>query len=241
MQGNGRGGLKCSTWAPISNPRLAIRSRWARNQVSYTNMDDSVEKDTELQSWWKEVREEGHRDKKNESWWPKMHTRKELIHSCTIIIRIASALHAAVNFGQYTFAGYMPNRPTVSRQLMPEPGSEEYEKLKTNPDKVFLRTITARLQTLLGIALIEILSKHSSDEIYLGQRDTPEWTVDAGPLEAFDKFGKKLNEIGGKVMEMNNDEKWKNRVGPAKLPYTLLYPTSEKGLTGKGIPNSASI
>ncbi|KAL8527991.1 hypothetical protein ACS0TY_005706 [Phlomoides rotata] len=207
----------------------------------YYESDDTVENDTEVQSWWKEVREEGHGDKKNEAWWPKMHTRKELIDSCTIIIWIASALHAAVNFGQYPFAGYMPNRPTVSRQLMPEAGSEEYEKLKTNPDKVFLRTITARLQTLLGIALIEILSKHSSDEIYLGQRDTPEWTIDAGPLEAFDKFGKKLNEIGEKIMEMNNDEKWKNRVGPAKLPYTLLYPTSEKGLTGKGIPNSASI
>ncbi|KAL8464800.1 hypothetical protein ACS0TY_034339 [Phlomoides rotata] len=207
----------------------------------YYHSDDSVEKDTELQSWWKEIREEGHGDKKNEPWWPKMHTRKELVDSCTIIIWIASALHAAVNFGQYPFAGYMPNRPTVSRQFMPEAGSEEYEELKTNPDKVFLRTITARLQTLLGIALIEILSKHSSDEVYLGQRDTPGWTQDAEPLEAFDKFGKKLNEIEKKIMEMNNDEKWKNRVGPAKIPYTLLYPTSEPGMTGKGIPNSVSI
>lgn len=43
-------------------------------------------------------------------------------------------------------------------------------ELKSDPDRAFLKTITARLQTLLGIYLIEILSKHSSDDIYLGQK-----------------------------------------------------------------------
>ncbi|KAL6545697.1 Lox4p [Orobanche gracilis] len=207
----------------------------------YYASDDKVKEDTELQSWWNELRDKGHEDKKNEPWWPKMHTRRELIDSCTIIIWLASALHAAVNFGQYPYAGYMPNRPTVSRRFMPEPGSQEYDDLRTNPDKVYLRTITARLQTLLGIALIEILSRHSSDEVYLGQRETTEWTADRQALEAFDKFGKKLSEIEEGITKMNNDEKWKNRIGPVKLPYTLLYPTSEDGLTGKGIPNSVSI
>lgn len=42
-------------------------------------------------------------------------------------------------------------------------------------------------------------------------------------------------------MKMNNDEKLRNRVGPVKIPYTLLYATSEGGLTGMGIPNSVSI
>lgn len=207
----------------------------------YYTSDNTVQKDTELQSWWNELRDEGHGDKKNEPWWPKMQTRKELIESCTIIIWMASALHAAVNFGQYPYAGYMPNRPTSSRRFMPEPRTPEYDELSTNPDRVFLRTITARLQTLLGIALIEILSRHSSDEIYLGQRDTPEWTNDAKPLEDFEKFGKKLSEIEEEIIEMNNDEKWITRVGPVKMPYTLLYPTSGGGLTGKGIPNSVSI
>ncbi|KAK4402185.1 putative linoleate 9S-lipoxygenase 5 [Sesamum angolense] len=219
----------------------AIES-WVEDYCTfYYASDDMVQNDRELQSWWKELREKGHADKKNEPWWPKMQTRKELIDSCTIIIWVASALHAALNFGQYHYAGYMPNRPTISRQFMPEPGTKEYEELRTNPDKVFLRTITARLQTLVGIALIELLSRHSSDEIYLGQRDTPEWTADAQVVEAFDKFGKKLGEIEKGIIKMNNDEKWKNRVGAVEVPYTLLYPTSEDGLTGKGIPNSVSI
>ncbi|KAG8391000.1 hypothetical protein BUALT_Bualt01G0142500 [Buddleja alternifolia] len=216
---------------------------WVKDYCNfYYASDDTVQSDTELRCWWKDLREKGHGDKKDEPWWPKMETRKELIECCTIIIWVASALHAATNFGQYPYAGYMPNRPTMSRQFMPEPGTPEHDELSNNPDKVFLRTITARLQTLLGIAIIEILSRHSSDEVYLGKRDTPEWTKDARPLEAFDKFGKKLAEIEERITMMNNDKKWKNRVGPVKIPYTLLYPTSEGGgITGKGIPNSVAI
>ncbi|VFQ69108.1 unnamed protein product [Cuscuta campestris] len=123
-----------------------------------------VLKDTELQAWWKELREQGHGDLKDKPWWPKMQTVQELIDSCTIIIWIASALHAAVNFGQYPYAGYLPNRPTLCRRFMPEPGTTEYKELETDPKNVFLRTITAQLQTLLGVSLIEILSRHPSDE-----------------------------------------------------------------------------
>ncbi|KAK6243127.1 hypothetical protein QUC31_009536 [Theobroma cacao] len=216
--------------------------KWVRDYCSfYYKTDEMVQQDIELQAWWKELREEGHGDKKNEPWWPKMQTREELIDTCTIIIWVASALHAAVNFGQYPYAGYLPNRPTISRRFMPEKGTPEYAELESNPDKAYLKTITAQLQTLLGISLIEILSRHSSDEVYLGQRDTPEWTSDATPLAAFEEFGKRLSGIEERIVEMNKDEQLKNRVGPVNMPYTLLYPTSQGGLTGKGIPNSVSI
>ncbi|KAG5001622.1 hypothetical protein JHK87_022694 [Glycine soja] len=67
------------------------------------------------------------------------------------------------------------------------------------------------------------------------------WTSDTGPLEAFKRFGKNLEEIEKKLIEKNNDETLRNRYGPAKMPYTLLYPSSEEGLTFRGIPNSISI
>ncbi|XP_008246455.1 PREDICTED: probable linoleate 9S-lipoxygenase 5 [Prunus mume] len=206
---------------------FAIKT-WVEDYCSfYYKTDDIIQKDTELQSWWKELVEEGHGDKKDEPWWPKMQTREDLVETCTIIIWTASALHAAVNFGQYPFAGYLPNRPTISRKFMPEKGTPEYKELESSPDTVFLKTITAQLQTVLGIALIEILSRHSTDEVYLGQRDTPEWTADTEPLKAFDKFGKKLAEIEDRITSMNNDEKLKNRVGPVKVPYTLLLLAKE--------------
>lgn len=175
-----------------------------------------------------------------------MQTQAELIQACTIIIWIASALHAAVNFGQYPYAGYLPNRPTVSRRFMPKPGTPEYAELESNPDVAFLKTITAQFQTLLGVSLIEILSRHSTDEIYLGQRESPDWTADDQPQEAFERFSAALVEIETRIVDRNNDGRLRNRSGPIKMPYTLLYPNTsdnskEGGLTGKGIPNSVSI
>ncbi|KAL6188766.1 hypothetical protein ACLB2K_040157 [Fragaria x ananassa] len=226
-------------WSAIEN--------WVTEYCSvYYATDNVVRSDIELQKWWEELRNEGHGDKKAEPWWPEMHTRAELIQSCTIIIWVASALHAAVNFGQWPYAGYLLNRPTISRRFMPEPGTAEYAELETNPDVAFLKTITSQLQTLLGVSLIEVLSRHATDEIYLGQRDTPEWTSDGEALAAFGRFGEKLIEIEKRITERNRDERLKNRVGPIKMPYTLLYPSTsdysrEGGLTGKGIPNSISI
>ncbi|KAJ4967626.1 hypothetical protein NE237_014327 [Protea cynaroides] len=122
---------------------------WGSEYCSfYYPKDEMIQSDSELQSWWAELRDEGHGDKKDEPWWPKMQAVAELTETCTIIIWIASALHAAVNFGQYPYAGYLPNRPTISRRFM----------LEQNPETAFRRTITSQLQTLLGISLIEILS-----------------------------------------------------------------------------------
>ncbi|CDY64191.1 BnaA01g36630D [Brassica napus] len=220
---------------------------WVTEYCSfYYKNDRTVQTDTEIQSWWTELRTEGHGDIQHESWWPSMQTRDDLIETCTIIIWIASALHAAVNFGQYPYAGFLPNRPTVSRRFMPEPGTKEYTELEESEEVAFLKTITPQLQTLLGISIIEILSMHSTDEIYLGQRDSPNWTADDEPLEAFKRFGKSLEVIENNIIRRNNDKRLKNRTGPVNIPYTLLYPnttdyTREGGLTGKGIPNSVSI
>ncbi|RVW53173.1 putative linoleate 9S-lipoxygenase 5 [Vitis vinifera] len=60
-------------------------------------------------------------------------------------------------------------------------------------------------------------------------------------IESFEKFGRKLADIEERIIDRNGNERFKNRVGPVKIPYTLLYPTSEGGITGKGIPNSVSI
>ncbi|KAI7746477.1 hypothetical protein M8C21_003293 [Ambrosia artemisiifolia] len=219
----------------------AIKS-WVQDYVFiYYKNDEDIQNDNELKNWWDEVRTKGHGDLKDADWWPKMHTREELIQSCTIIIWVASALHAAVNFGQYPYGGYLPNRPAMSRRLLPEPGTPDYEELETDPEKAFLKTVTPQLQSILGISLIEVLSRHSADEVYLGERDTPEWTADKQALEAFARFGSNLERIENKIEEMNLDKKLLNRTGPAQMPYTLLYPRSDIGLTGRGIPNSVSI
>lgn len=177
----------------------AIKS-WVEEYCNfYYRTDKMIQEDTELQFWWKELREKGHGDKKDEPWWSQMHTRKDLIDTCSIIIWVASALHAAVSFGQYPYVGYHQNRPTISRRFMPKPGTTEYDELKTNPHKAFQETFTSQIQSSHGVSLIEILSRHTSDEIFLGQRDTFEWISDAKPLKAFERFGKKLAEIEDRI------------------------------------------
>ncbi|XP_019455488.1 PREDICTED: linoleate 9S-lipoxygenase 1-like isoform X1 [Lupinus angustifolius] len=215
---------------------------WVRDYVSlYYTTNEAVQKDSELQAWWKDVVENGHADLKDKPWWPKLQTIDELIQSSSTIIWIGSALHAAVNFGQYPYGGYILNRPTLSRRLIPEKGTPEYDELGTNPQKSYLRTITAKSEALVDLSVIEILSRHASDEIYLGQRDNPNWTSDTRALQAFKKFGTTLAEIEQNITRRNNDSSQRNRTGPVELPYTLLLPTSKEGLTFRGIPNSISI
>lgn len=230
---------------PYAVDGLAIWSAiesWVReySSIYYPNAS-AIQQDTELQSWWKELRQVGHGDHQHQPWWPAMATVDDLIQSCTTIIWIASAMHAAVNFGQYPYAGYLPNRPTASRRFMPQPGSAEYEELKKNPDTVLLKTITSQVQTIIGISLIEVLSAHASDELYLGERASGEWAKDNRVVDAFNRFGSKLKQIETKISELNRDPGLKNRSGPAQMPYSLLSPYSEGGITAKGIPNSITI
>ena len=220
----------------------AVIKSWVQEYVSvYYAKDDDVISDSELQHWWKEAVEKGHADLKDEAWWPKLQTLEELVQICTIIIWTGSALHAAVNFGQYPYGGFILNRPTSSRRLLPEKGTPEYEEMVKSHQKAYLRTITSKFQTMIDLSVIEILSRHASDEVYLGQRENPHWTSDSKALQAFQKFGNKLKDIEEKLGSKNKDEKLRNRFGPVELPYTLLHPTSGEGLTFRGIPNSISI
>jgi linoleate 9S-lipoxygenase len=220
----------------------AIKS-WVGEYVNfYYKSDVEITYDLDLRAFWKELVEVGHGDLKNATWWFGMRTRAELIEACTILIWIASALHAAVNFGQYPYGGYILNRPTKTRRFMPEKGSPEYEELAKDYEKTYLRTITPMTGTVMNMTVMEVLSTHVSDEQYLGQRvEGSLWTSDLEVVKAYNKFGSKLAEIEEKLIQRNNDESLRNRYGPVKMPYTLLHPSSEAGMTFRGIPNSISI
>ena len=102
---------------------------WISDYVNhYYDSPSLVKSDAELQSWWTEIRTEGHADKKDAPWWPKLDTTEDLVGILTTIIWVASAHHAAVNFGQYAYAGYFPNRPTIARTNMPteDPSEDEW-------------------------------------------------------------------------------------------------------------------
>ncbi|WCJ37255.1 Linoleate 9S-lipoxygenase [Euphorbia peplus] len=212
--------------------------------IFYIN-NDAVKSDIEIQEWWSEIQKVGHGDKCNETWWYEMTSLSNLIEALTTLIWISSAFHAAVNFGQYAYGNYPPNRPMLCRKFIPKEGEKEFGEFLVDPDKYYLNMLPGRFQTSLGIALTMVLSHHSSDEEYLGQRAS-EWTDNNEVQQKFEKFNEVLKEIEKKISERNANPNLKNRRGTAKIPYELLYPNtsndgSKEGICAKGIPNSISI
>ncbi|GLJ05546.1 hypothetical protein SUGI_0019930 [Cryptomeria japonica] len=225
--------------------------QWVSDYLSLYYKDDiTVKEDKELQAWWKEIVNVGHGDLKDDpSRWYKMESLNEAVQIVATIIWTASAHHAAVNFGQYSYGGYMPNLPTMSRRLVPEKGTPEYDELLKDPDAFFLKTVSTPTQATIIMAVLEILSKHSKHEVYVGQLQgsTMDRVDDPRVEEAFARFSANMTKIERNIIDRNNNcEVYKNRVGPAKVPYTLLYPdttdlSKSGGLTGRGVPNSISI
>lgn len=216
-------------------------NEWVESYVSHFYPDSTtITCDTELQEWWKEVKNKGHADLKDEPWWPKLQSKQDLTRILTTIIWVASGQHAAINFGQYPFGGYIPNRPTLMRQLIPQENDPEYVKFLKSPQDTFLSSLPSKLQGTKVMAVQDTLSTHSPDEEYLGQ-EHGHWTDDQQVRNMFNKFASRLKEVEEIINQRNKDFNLRNRTGAGVPPYELLIPTSGPGVTGRGIPNSISI
>lgn len=93
---------------------------------------------------------------------------------------------------------------------------------------------------------LEVQNRVQTQGDFMDNSNIFQWVFFVGAilqvLAAFQKYGEKLQTAAVAMKERNENPALPNRRGPAKLPYTLLYPKSEKhGLTGMGVPNSISI
>ncbi|XP_074265874.1 linoleate 13S-lipoxygenase 3-1, chloroplastic-like [Silene latifolia] len=142
-------------------------TKWVRDYVTqYYTEPSLVAEDRELQSWYDEAVRVGHADFSNASWWPDLKTPKDLTNIMTILIWLASAHHAALNFGQYPYGGYAPNRPVLMRHLIPDVNDSEYACFLADPQKFYFTVLPSVLQTSKFVAVIDTLSTHSQDEEY---------------------------------------------------------------------------
>ncbi|KAJ7552095.1 hypothetical protein O6H91_06G101700 [Diphasiastrum complanatum] len=219
----------------------AIKS-WVKDYLSiYYTHPDAINNDSELQQWWTEIRTKGHADKAEEPWWPKLRNVDDLTEILTIMIWVVSGQHAAVNFGQFLHAGYIPYLPCLTRQHIPNENDPEFNHFVHDPQRFYLATIPSKLQATTVMAVLETLSTHSQDEEYLGHRGDAAWICDKNVKEASDKFLAQLQAIETTINERNKNPKLKNRYGAGVHPYQLLLPRSGPGVTSRGIPNSVSI
>ncbi|XP_020154784.1 lipoxygenase 2.2, chloroplastic [Aegilops tauschii subsp. strangulata] len=239
---------------PYANDGLMVWDaikQWASDYVKYyyPGAKDIID-DHELQGWWTEVRTKGHEDKKDEPWWPVLDSHESLVQVLATIMWVTSAHHAAVNFGQYPLAGYIPNRPTITRKNMPPemggPDSKEMRAFLEEPERVLLDTFPSQYQSVIVMLILNLLSSHSSDEEYMGTYQELVWRKQEKIKEAFDRFKSKMVDIAAQIDKANMDPKLKNRNGPGVVPYVLLrpsneHPEDEKTVMGMGIPYSISI
>lgn len=222
-------------WSAIEN--------WVRTYVERYYPDSSlVGNDKELQAWYSESINVGHFDLREAEWWPKLETTDDLVSVLTTIIWLASAQHAALNFGQYPYGGYVPNRPPLMRRLIPEENDPEYANFLADPQKYYLLALPSLLQATKFMAVVDMLSTHSPDEEYIGERQQPSiWSGDAEIIEAFYEFSAEIQQIEKEIDRRNADPSLKHRCGAGVLPYELLAPSSGPGVTCRGVPNSVSI
>ncbi|KAH9608062.1 hypothetical protein KSS87_017304 [Heliosperma pusillum] len=232
---------------PFANDGLVlwdILKQWVSDYVNhYYPKSSLVESDDELQAWWTEIRTVGHGDKKDEPWWPNLKTTEDLIHIITTMIWVTSGHHAAVNFGQYGYGGYFPNRPTLTRTPMPteDPTEEERKLFYEKPEVTLLKCFPSQIQATRVMTILDVLSNHSPDEEYIGENMEAAFEEAAAIKAAFEKFSGRLKELEGIIDERNSNEKLKNRNGAGVVPYELLKPVSPPGVTCMGVPNSISI
>ncbi|OMO86805.1 Lipoxygenase [Corchorus capsularis] len=230
--------------------------------IFYKN-NESVENDAEIQAWWSEIREEGHGDQK-EGWYP-LSNLGNLTMALTTLIWITSGLHAALNFGQYAYVGWPPNRPMLLRKPIPnhkqqrEEDNQSPNQQERDDASTWLKpqVLPEKFDMAFVIAVMDVLSRHTSDELYLGQRPpSNEWKEYDQVNKKFEEFKKELVEIEKNIKERNKSYELMNmRLGTAKIPYKILYPDTSKAnsypnvkgglsredITGRGIPNSISI
>ncbi|GER25062.1 lipoxygenase [Striga asiatica] len=232
---------------PYANDGLLLYdaiTEWVTDYVThYYPEPNLVQSDSELQSWWTEIRTLGHMDKKDEPWWPQLKSPQDLIGILTTIIWVVSGHHAAVNFAQFDFGGYFPNRPTITRTPMPteDPSEEDKKKFLERPEAFLLDCLPSQMQAMNVLAVLDVVSAHSPDEEYLGEKIEPFWAEDKVIAAAFKRFNGRMKEIEGIIDGRNADTRLMNRTGAGVVPYTLLKPFSEPGVTLRGVPNSVSI
>lgn len=221
--------------------------KWASSYLSlYYRSSADLAGDTQIQSRWTEIKTKGHPDlvafgiATEDEVWPQMNDVADLTFILVTIMWVASAHHAAVNFAQYTYAGYMPNTPSFMTRRMPKPDSIETDA-DVLDEQAFLGSVSAPIHAALVASVTSSLSVHGEGEEFLGE-EIPHWLVDRRARAALKDFADDL-EHAEKIMEKRN----KDVSNPARsFPYLLMHPSLEDGVgvpssTSRGVPNSITI
>lgn len=205
-----------------------------------------VTDDEELVNWYKEIQEEGHPDVAKDGWF-ELKDIESLRNILATMAWIGSAHHAAVNFGQYGYTGYMPNKASYIAHAIPKPDTDEEKALLDDYEFKFLETLSDPVRAVKTMLIVKLLSSHARDEVYLVSEN--DWILDPQAKRLQGEFIQALKDAEATMHQRNQTlgRASRARHSPAGVSYELLYPsgsevnTSNQGVTGRGIPYSVSI
>ncbi|KAK9540482.1 hypothetical protein VZT92_002932 [Zoarces viviparus] len=186
----------------------AIIHRFVQGVLSfYYKKDSEVQKDSELQKWILDIFKHGFLSQGDTGIPDSFTTVAELVKFVTMVIFTCSGQHSAVNAGQYDYGGWMPNTPLTLQHPPPttKGGTNEATMLKTFPD---VNT------TVHGMAVVWLLSKQSTDSVFLGQYPE-ELFSEKMPCKLMEDFQNDLHELSEAITDRNKD---------LDVPYTYLDP-----------------
>lgn len=218
---------------------------WVTKYVDHYYSDDrAVKYDRELRQWWDDITDKGHPDIVAHGYadfrdmWPLLSSKEELVEILTTIIWIASGHHAAINFGQFNYSGYMPTAPTMCSSEMPERGT--YSGY-LREDSAVMENLAPIAQAVIVAGVVKFLSYHHDDEEYLGE-EIQHWFQDETIKKARDEFEAELKSAAATIEKRNNRMDLPSREGRLSTPYCLLSPFKLEGTeAASGVPNSVSI
>ncbi|XP_049577409.1 arachidonate 12-lipoxygenase, 12R-type-like [Syngnathus scovelli] len=182
----------------------------------YYKSDDEVQRDSELQTWIRDIFEHGFLSRSRSGIPQSFTTVPELTKFTTMVMFTGSCQHAAVNSGQYDYGGWMPNTPTTLQRAPPT-------KKGTTSKSTILETLPPINVTVRGIAVVWLLSRQSSDFVPLGHYPEEHFTEEI-PRQLQKDFKAELEELSIKIINRNEG---------LEIPYTYLDP--------KNIENSVAI
>ncbi|KAM6941507.1 polyunsaturated fatty acid lipoxygenase ALOX15B-like isoform 1-T1 [Lycodopsis pacificus] len=185
-----------------------IIHRFVQGVLSFYYKNDSeVQKDSELQKWILDIFEHGFLSHAGRGIPESFTTVAELVKFVTMVIFTCSGQHSAVNAGQYDYGGWMPNTPLTLQR--PPPTTKGTTSVTT-----MMKTFPDVNTTVHGMAVVWLLSKQSTDSVFLGKYPE-ELFSEKMPCKLIQDFQKDLHELSEAITDRNGD---------LEVPYTYLDP-----------------
>ncbi|KAM3603619.1 uncharacterized protein V6R79_026010 [Siganus canaliculatus] len=182
----------------------------------YYPSDSDVRKDTELQTWIREIFTHGFLENKTSGFPESFNTVQEVTKFTTMVIFTVTGQHAAVNNGQFDYFSWIPNSSLLLRKPPPTTKGESSEK-------TIMDCLPNVGQTVSAAAMAWVLTDQYTDVVPLGTY----------PEERFDEPTPKMmiKEFQAKLSSLSKGIRRRN--AELEIPYTYMDPAQ--------IENSISI